>query len=76
VVIDEQSVADPARSTGLYEREGLHLEVSTDDAAHLLATVTPTHEVAQSQGWPPMIDLPLQPTDRPDTSCCTCRSQT
>jgi CubicO group peptidase (beta-lactamase class C family) len=67
VVIDEQSVADPARYTGLYEREGLHLEVSTDDAAHLLATVTPTHEVAQSQGWPPMIDLPLQPTDRPDT---------
>ena len=38
-----------------------------DDSAHLLATVTPTHEVAQSQGWPPMIDLPLQPTNRPDT---------
>jgi CubicO group peptidase (beta-lactamase class C family) len=65
--IDEQGVADPARYTGLYQREGLQLEVSTDDAAHLLATVTPTHEVAQSQGWPPMVDLPLQPTNRPDT---------
>lgn len=66
-LIDEESVADPARYTGLYQREGLHLEVRADDSAHLLATVTPTHEVAQSQGWPPMIDLPLHPTDRPDT---------
>lgn len=65
--IDEKSVADPARYTGLYLREGLRLEVTADDSAHLLATVEPTHEVAQSQGWPPMIDLPLQPTDRPDT---------
>ena len=67
VVIEEKSVADPARYTGLYQREGLRLEVGTNDASELLATVTPTHEVAQSQGWPPMIDLPLQPTDRPDT---------
>ncbi len=66
-VIDEKSVADPARYTGVYQREGLRLEVGADDAGQLLATVTPTHEVAQSQGWPPMIDLPLQPTDRPDT---------
>jgi CubicO group peptidase (beta-lactamase class C family) len=66
-MIDEKSVSDPARYTGLYEREGLRLEVGADDSAHLLATVTPTHEVAQSQGWPPMIDLPLKPTDRPDT---------
>jgi CubicO group peptidase (beta-lactamase class C family) len=65
--IDEKTVADPARYTGVYQREGLHLEVSADDSAHLLATVTPTHEVAQSQGWPPMVDLPLEPTDRPDT---------
>lgn len=65
-VIDETTVADPARYTGVYQREGLRLEVTTE-ASHLLATVTPTHEVAQSQGWPPMIDLPLQPTDRPDT---------
>jgi CubicO group peptidase (beta-lactamase class C family) len=67
VVSDEQSVADPARYLGVYQREGLRLEVRADDSAHLLATVEPTHEVAQSQGWPPMIDLPLQPTDRADT---------
>jgi CubicO group peptidase (beta-lactamase class C family) len=65
--IDEQSVADPGRYTGLYLREGLRLEVTSNDSAQLLATVEPTHEVAQSQGWPPMIDLPLQPTNRADT---------
>ncbi len=65
--IDEKTVAEPARYTGLYQREGLRLEVGADDSGHLLATVTPTHEVAQSQGWPPMVDLPLQPTDRSDT---------
>jgi hypothetical protein len=65
--IDEKAVADPARYTGVYQREGLRLEVGADDTGHLLATVTPTHAVAQSQGWPPMIDLPLQPTNRPDT---------
>src|SRR5262245_41893369 len=65
--VDEESVADPARYTGLYLREGLRLEVLADDSAHLLATVEPTHEVAQSQNWPPMVDLPLRPTDRPDT---------
>jgi CubicO group peptidase (beta-lactamase class C family) len=66
-VIDEQTVADPARYTGLYQREGLRLEVGADDSGRLLATVTPTHEVAQSQAWPPMVDLPLHPTDRSDT---------
>jgi CubicO group peptidase (beta-lactamase class C family) len=66
-VIDEKTVADPARYTGVYQREGLRLEVTSDDSSHLLATVEPTHAVAQSQGWPPMVDLPLQPTDRPDT---------
>ena len=66
-LIGEESVADPARYTGVYRREGLRLEVRADDTAHLLATVEPTHEVAQSQGWPPMIDLPLRPTDRADT---------
>jgi CubicO group peptidase (beta-lactamase class C family) len=65
-IVDEKTVADPARYTGVYQREGLRLEVTTE-ASHLLATVEPTHQVAQSQGWPPMIDLPLQPTDRPDT---------
>ena len=66
-VTGEDSASTPERYTGLYQREGLRLSVRADDSAHLLATVTPTHEVAQSQGWPPMIDLPLQPTNRPDT---------
>jgi CubicO group peptidase (beta-lactamase class C family) len=66
-LIDEESVADPARYAGVYQREGLRLEVRADDSAHLLAAVEPTHEVAQSQEWPPMIDLPLKPTDRADT---------
>jgi len=66
-VIAQESVAEPGRYTGLYLREGLRLEVRADDSARLLATVEPTHEVAQSQGWPPMIDLPLQPTNRADT---------
>jgi CubicO group peptidase (beta-lactamase class C family) len=66
-LIDEETVADPTRYTGVYQREGLRLEVGADDSGRLLATVEPTHAVAQSQGWPPMIDLPLRPTDRPDT---------
>src|SRR5215471_7517493 len=45
-IVDEKTVADPARYTGVYQREGLRLEVTTE-ASHLLATVEPTHEVAQ-----------------------------
>ena len=63
----EESVADPARYTGVYEREGLRLEVNADADGKLMATVIPTHAVAASQGWPPMIDLPLRPVTRPDT---------
>jgi CubicO group peptidase (beta-lactamase class C family) len=66
-LIDEETVAEPARYTGLYQREGLRFDVRADESAHLLVTVTPTHEVAQSQDWPPMVDLPLRPTNRPDT---------
>lgn len=65
--LDDATVSDPARYTGVYEREGLRLEVNTDDAGRLLATVHPTHAVAQSQNWPPMIDLPLRPVERADT---------
>jgi|tagenome__1003787_1003787.scaffolds.fasta_scaffold20903424_1 CubicO group peptidase (beta-lactamase class C family) len=61
------SVAEPARYTGVYEREGLRLEVRADSDDRLLATVLPTHAVAQSQNWPPMIDLPLRPVARADT---------
>jgi hypothetical protein len=65
--LSEPAVADPARYTGVYEREGLRLEVNADGTGRLLATVHPTHAVAQSQSWPPMIDLPLRPVDQPDT---------
>jgi CubicO group peptidase (beta-lactamase class C family) len=65
--LEELAVADPARYTGVYEREGLRLEVNADAGGRLLATVLPTHAVAQSQGWPPMVDLPLRPVARPDT---------
>ncbi|HZP71886.1 MAG TPA: serine hydrolase domain-containing protein [Gaiellaceae bacterium] len=65
--LEQVAVADPTRYTGVYEREGLRLEVNADDEGRLLATVIPTHTVAQSQGWPPMIDLPLRPVARADT---------
>ncbi|MGH3050792.1 MAG: serine hydrolase domain-containing protein [Gaiellaceae bacterium] len=66
-LVTEESVAEPERYAGVYEREGLRLEVRADESRRLLATVTPTHAVAQSQGWPEMVDLPLRPADRPDT---------
>jgi CubicO group peptidase (beta-lactamase class C family) len=65
--LPDTSVAEPSRYTGVYEREGLRLEVNADDQGRLLATVIPTHAVAQSQGWPPMIDLPLRPVAQADT---------
>jgi CubicO group peptidase (beta-lactamase class C family) len=65
--LPQLAVADPARYTGIYEREGLRLEVTADDEGQLLATVNPTHAVAQSQGWPPMVDLPLRPVAQADT---------
>ncbi len=65
--LESLAVADPARYTGEYEREGLRLEVTANDDGHLLATVHPTHAVAQSQGWPPMVDLPLRPVAQADT---------
>ncbi|HEV2591956.1 MAG TPA: serine hydrolase domain-containing protein [Gaiellaceae bacterium] len=63
----EETVGDPARYTGVYEREGLRLEVNATADGRLTATVHPTHAVAESQDWPPMIDLPLQPVAKPDT---------
>ena len=48
-------------------REGLTIDVNADDASRLVATVTPSHGIAQEQGWPPMVDLPLQPVDREDS---------
>lgn len=65
--LEEAAVTDPARYTGVYEREGLRFEVNADDGGRLLVTAIPTHAVAESQGWPPMVDLPLRPVERPDT---------
>jgi CubicO group peptidase (beta-lactamase class C family) len=65
--LPDATVAEPSRYTGVYEREGLRLEVNAGDQGRLLATVIPTHAVAQSQGWPPMVDLPLRPVAQADT---------
>ena len=64
--LENPAVADPARYTGTYEREGLTFVIGSDGSGRLLATVTPTHAVAESQGWPPMVDLPLRPATRDD----------
>ena len=65
--LDSAAVADPERYVGTYQREGLCIEVTADAEQRLLATVTPSHAVAESQGWPPMIDLPLVPVARDDS---------
>lgn len=65
--LDEVVVEDPSRYVGKYHREGLTFEVTADEDGRLLATVTPSHGIAESQGWPPMIDLPLLPVARPDS---------
>ncbi|MCD4524858.1 serine hydrolase [Nocardioides sp. cx-173] len=65
--LEDVAVTDPDRYTGSYHREGLTFEIRASDEGHLLATVTPSHGVAQDQGWPPMIDLPLVPVVRDDS---------
>ncbi len=65
--LDELRVSDPGRYTGSYEREGVSFTIRADDDDRLLATVTPTHEVARSQQWPPMVDLELRPVVRDDS---------
>jgi hypothetical protein len=66
-LLEDGSVTDPGRYAGTYVREGLTIDVHPDDASRLVATVTPSHGIAQEQGWPPMVDLPLQPVDRQDS---------
>ena len=56
-------MTDPGRYVGTYSRVGLDIDVHVDDASRLVATVTPSHGIAEEQGWPPMVDLPLQPVD-------------
>lgn len=64
--LEDLRVAEPDRYTGTYQREGLTFEIGADDEGRLLATVIPSHGVAQDQGWPPMVDLPLLPVVRDD----------
>jgi CubicO group peptidase (beta-lactamase class C family) len=66
-VLPDPTVADAGRYTGNYAREGLLFEITADAQHRLLATVTPSHAVAQDQGWPPMIDLPLLTVHRADS---------
>ena len=66
-VRDDATVADPGRYVGTYTRVGLDIDVHVDDTNRLVATVTPSHGIAQEQGWPPMVDLPLQPVAREDS---------
>ena len=65
--LEDHRVTHPLRYTGTYQREGLTFEINADDEGRLMATVTPSHGVAQDQGWPPMIDLPLVPVQRDDS---------
>jgi CubicO group peptidase (beta-lactamase class C family) len=65
--LDDLRVGEPGRYTGTYEREGLTFTVRADEEGRLLATVTPSHAVAESQEWPPMTDLTLRPVTRADS---------
>lgn len=66
-LLADLTVADPGRYTGVYEREGLRVEVTAEPSGDLVASVTPNHAVAVDQGWPPMEDLPLRPVAREDS---------
>ena len=65
--VREDAVTDSERYVGTYARVGLDIDVHVDDANRLVATVTPSHGIAEEQGWPPMVDLPLQPVAREDS---------
>jgi hypothetical protein len=66
-VREDETVTDADRYVGRYARVGLDIDVHLDDAKSLVATVTPSHGIAEEQGWPPMVDLPLQPVTRDDS---------
>lgn len=61
--LPQDSVTHPGR----YEREGLIIDVSAGDDAALRATLEPTDDIAQTEDWPPMVNLPLQPVARDDS---------
>lgn len=65
--LPDNTVDDPEKYTGLYEREGLRFDVTADAKGRLSATVTPNHSVALAEGWPSMENLPLRPVSREDS---------
>jgi CubicO group peptidase (beta-lactamase class C family) len=65
--VREDAVIDAGRYVGTYARVGLDIDVHVDDEQRLVATVTPSHGIAEEQGWPPMVHLPLQSVDRDDS---------
>jgi CubicO group peptidase (beta-lactamase class C family) len=65
--LEEETVTDPGRYVGMYSRVGLDIDVHVDESNRLVTTVTPNHGIAQEQGWPPMVDLPLRPVTREDS---------
>jgi CubicO group peptidase (beta-lactamase class C family) len=67
VLLPDETVQDPARYAGIYEREGLRFEVRADGEGRLYATVLPSGIVTQFEGRPPMEDLPLKPVTRKDS---------
>jgi hypothetical protein len=60
-------VADPARYTGTYRREGLVFEIGAAADGSLHASVTVSHAAAEMQSLPPMEELPLVPVERDDS---------
>jgi CubicO group peptidase (beta-lactamase class C family) len=63
---EDSAVTDVDRYAGVYEREGLRVEITGLDHG-LVAAVAPTHAVAEELGWPEMVDLPLVPVERDDS---------
>ena len=56
-------VADPARFSGTYRRQGIDLEIDADPNKRLLASVRVTRDDASTANMPPMQDLPLAPVN-------------
>lgn len=60
-------VSDPGHYCGTYRREGLSIEVSVDAEGRLVADLTPDHGVAEEQGWPSLLGIPMVPAEREDS---------
>ena len=62
----DETVADPDRYVGVYEREGIQFDVTPADGGKLAVTVTSNRDI-EGLSFPPMENLPLHPVDRPDS---------